>query len=96
MSKKVNFSFLVLSFPNSNAFYFQVFPSQNRECFLEGMKRIFYHMGEVPKIIRFDSLSPAIKKVLPNGERELTEEFKRFVLHYGFECEFCNPASGNE
>src|SRR5690606_28755052 len=30
--------YLVLSFPNSNAFYFQVFPSQNRECFLEGLK----------------------------------------------------------
>lgn len=96
MGKKVDLSFLVLSFPNSNAFYFQVFPSQNRECFLEGMKRIFHHMGEVPKIIRFDNLSPAVKKVLPNGKRELTEEFKRFVLHYGFECEFCNPASGNE
>jgi transposase len=25
--------FLVVSFPNSNSFYFQVFPSQNKECF---------------------------------------------------------------
>ncbi|WP_417851964.1 Mu transposase domain-containing protein, partial [Ureibacillus thermophilus] len=38
----------------------------------------------------------AVKTILPNGERELTETFQRFVLHYGFECEFCNPASGNE
>ena len=37
-----------------------------------------------------------LKKVLPNGERQLTEEFQNFVLHYGFECEFCNPNSGNE
>jgi len=88
--------YLVLSFPNSNAFYFQVFPSQNKECFLEGLKRIFHHMGGVPKTIRFDNLSAAVKKVLPNGERQLTEEFQNFVLHYGFECEFCNPNSGNE
>ena len=53
-------------------------------------------MGGVPKTIRFDNLSPAVKKVLPNGERQLTEEFQNFVLHYGFECEFCNPNSGNE
>jgi hypothetical protein len=53
-------------------------------------------MCGVPKAIRFDNLSPAVKKILPNGERHLTEEFQNFVLHYGFECEFCNPASGNE
>lgn len=88
--------FLVVSFPNSNSFYFQVFPSQNRECFLEGLKRVFHHMGRVPKTIRFDNLAPAVKKVLPNGERQLTEEFQNFVWHYGFECEFCNPGSGNE
>ena len=88
--------YLVVSFPFSNAFYFQVFPSQNKECFLEGMKRVFHHMGGVPKTMRFDNLSPAVKKVLPNGERHLTEEFQNFVLHYGFEYEFCNPNSGNE
>lgn len=88
--------YLVLSFPQSNGFYFQVFPSQNKECFLEGMKRIFHHMGSVPKTIRFDNLSAAVKKILPNGERQLTEEFQNFVLHYGFQCEFCNPNSGNE
>ena len=92
----INLPFLVLSFPNSNAAYVQVMPSQNRECFLEGLKRMFHYMGRVPRTIRFDNLSPAVKKILPNGERELTEEFQRFVLHYGFECEFCNPASGNE
>ena len=94
--EQITLPYLVLSYPYSNAFYFQIFPSQNRECFLEGLKRIFHHMGGVPKTIRFDNLSAAVKKVLPNGERQLTEEFQNFVLHYGFECEFCNPNSGNE
>ncbi|KKB43117.1 Mobile element protein [Bacillus thermotolerans] len=94
--EQITLPYLVLSFPYSNSFYFQVFPSQNKECFLEGLKRIFHHMGGVPKRIRFDNLSTAVKKVLPNGERQLTEEFQNFVLHYGFECEFCNPNSGNE
>lgn len=94
--EEITLPYLVLSFTYSNAFYFQVFPSQNRECFLEGLKRIFHHMGGVPKTIRFDNLSAAVKKILPNGERQLTDEFQNFVLHYGFECEFCNPNSGNE
>lgn len=88
--------YLTLSFPYSNAFLFQVFPSQNRECFLQGLADMFDFLGGVPHTIRFDNLAPAVKKVLPNGERELTEEFERFVAHYGFRYEFCNPGSGNE
>ena len=58
----IDLPYLVMSFPYSNAFYFQVFPSQNTECFLEGLKRIFHHMGGVPKTIRFDNLSAAVKE----------------------------------
>ncbi|KGA96737.1 integrase [Alkalihalobacillus alcalophilus ATCC 27647 = CGMCC 1.3604] len=94
--EQVTLPYLVLSYPYSNSFYFQVFPSQKMECFLEGMKRIFHHVGSVPKVIRFDNLSAAVKKVLPNGERQLTESFENFVSHYGFHYEFCNPGSGNE
>lgn len=94
--KEVIRHYLVLSFPYSNAFLFQVFQSQNRECFLQGLADMFDSLGGVPHTIRFDNLAPAVKKVLPNGERELTEEFERFVAHYGFRYEFCNPGSGNE
>lgn len=92
----IELPFLVMSFPFSNTFYYQVFPSENTECFLEGLQRIFMRLGNVPKTIRFDNLSPAVVKIHNNGERDLTNSFERFVLHYGFEAEFCNPGSGNE
>ncbi|NGP46021.1 IS21 family transposase [Bacillaceae bacterium SIJ1] len=94
--KDIVLPYLVLSFPYSNAFLFQVFPAQNRECFLQGLTNMFTELGHVPQVIRFDNLSPAVKKVLPNGERQLTDVFARFVAHYGFRYEFCNPGSGNE
>lgn len=94
--KVVDLPYLVLSFPYSNAFLVQVFESQNQDCFLEGLKRFFHHLEGVPRRIRFDNLSPAVKKILPQGRRELTEGFERFALHYGFEYEFCNPGAGNE
>ena len=94
--KEVVRPYLVLSFPYSNSFLFQVFPSQNRECFLQGLANMFSELQGVPHTIRFDNLSPAVKKVLPHGERELTDEFQRFVSHYGFQYEFCNPNSGHE
>src|SRR5690625_5285795 len=95
-SEIIDLPYLVLSFPYSNCFYFQVFPSENTECLLEGLQRMFRHMGGVPKTIRFDNLTPAVKKIFSKGERELTDTFDRFVLHYGFQYEFCNPAKGNE
>ena len=87
---------LTISFPHSNMGYTQAFPSQNQECLLEGMKRIFEHMGGVPPRLRFDNMTTAVAQVLRGTERFLTEGFSRFMLHYRFQAEFCNPASGNE
>ncbi len=95
-SEVIELPYLVMSFPYSNTFYFQVFPSENTECLLEGLQRMFHHMGGVPRVIRFDNLSPAVKKIRAKGERDLTDVFERFVLHYGFTYEFCNPGKGNE
>ena len=41
-------------------------------------------------------MSTAVVRVLRDGERELTDGFTRFMLHYRFRAEFCNPAAGNE
>ncbi|NCB24117.1 MAG: IS21 family transposase [Bacteroidia bacterium] len=87
---------LTISFPNSNKGYTQTFPSQNQECLLEGMKRVFEHIGGVPPRLRFDNMSTAVVQVLKGTERVLTDGFIRFMLHYRFQADFCNPAAGNE
>lgn len=103
---------LILAFPYSNAGWMQVFPSENQECLLEGLKRIFYHIGGVPHSLRCDkgvrnapvehfsqhalACSTAVAQVLQGRERVVSEGFRRFMLHHRFQAEFCNPASGNE
>ena len=87
---------LTISFPHSDVGHTQAFPSQNQECLPEGMKRIFEHMGGVPRRLRFDNMTTAVAQVLRGTERSLTDGFSRFMLHYRFQAEFCNPASGNE
>lgn len=87
---------LTVSFPYSNKGYTQAFPSQNQECLLEGMKRIFEYIDGVPIRLRFDNMTTAVAQVLKGTERILTEGFTRFMLHYRFQADFCNPASGNE
>lgn len=55
---------LTISFPNSNKGYTQTYPSQNQECLLEGMKRVFEHIGGVPPRLRFDNMSTAVVQCL--------------------------------
>jgi hypothetical protein len=74
----------------------QLFKSANQECLLEGMKAIFEHIGGVPTAIWFDNMSTAVKKIKGYGERDLTKGFLRFMMHYGFQSNFCNPNSGHE
>lgn len=87
---------LTISFPNSNKGYTQAFPSQNQECLLTGMQRIFEHIGGVPPRLRFDNMTTAVAQVLEGTERVLADGFMRFKLHYRFQADFCNPRSGNE
>lgn len=87
---------LVVSFPYSNAAYSQLCNSQNQECLLEAMQRIFEHAGGVPTRILFDNMSTAVAKILPKRQRKLADGFSRFVLHHRFNAVFCNPNKGQE
>lgn len=87
---------LTMSFPFSNKAFCQIFGGENQQCLLQGMKNIFEYIGKVPYRIVFDNLSTAVAHMGTGHNRILTEGFKRFMLHYGFEADFCNGASGWE
>lgn len=89
-------NYLNISFPYSNGGYTQLFKSENQECLLDGLKSIFEHIGRVPRAIWFDNMTTAVKRIKTQGERDLTQGFLRFMMHYGFNSNFCNPNSGNE
>jgi transposase len=87
---------LILSFPYSNAGFAYPLPSENTECFLEGLKQLFHQAGGVPTYLRIDNLSAAVVSIGKGEKRTYTENFIRFKCHYGFEVQPCNPASGHE
>jgi len=88
--------YLTLSFPYSNGGYIQLFKSQNQECLLEGLKAIFEYIGGSPREIWFDNASTIVKEIQRDGGRDLNKGFQRFMLHYNFLSNFCNPNSGHE
>ena len=87
---------LALTMPHSDAKFVQLYKGQTFECLAQGLMNIFNHIGFVPTIIRFDNMSTAVKAIKAYGEREVTDNFRRLQCHFGFESNFCNPASGNE
>ncbi|MFD2706766.1 IS21 family transposase [Salibacterium lacus] len=88
---------LIMSLPYSNGGYAVPLPSENQECFLEGLKTLFEQLGAVPRKIRIDNLAAAVVKARgTHGETVFTESFEHFALHYGFEPEACNARRGNE
>jgi hypothetical protein len=75
---------------------FQVFKSENQECLLTGLKRIFEHIGGVPIRVKRDNMSTAVAQILEGSERLITDGFYRFMLHHRFQADFCTPAKGYE
>lgn len=65
---------LILSFPHSNAGFSYLLPSENTECFLEGVKQLFHQIGGVPTHLRIDNLAAAVISQL---ERVINEPIRK-------------------
>lgn len=86
--------YLVLSFPQSNTGWVQGFLGETAECLCQGLMDVFEHIGGAPPRLVIDNATAAGRRI---GELvRMTQLFKRFQAHYGFQVTFCNPNSGNE
>lgn len=86
----------VTSLPYSNRFFANGYYSCAFESFADGSMKAFENFNGVAKKYRLDNFSPAVVSILKGKNREVTKKFAEFQEHYGFEQDFCNPASGHE
>jgi transposase len=93
---RIKCHFLVVRMCYSAKLFVYPAPNQTREALLEGLMRSFDFFGGVPRVLWFDNLTPAVRRVLAGRDRELQHGFAVFKAHYGFEAEFCRPSRGNE
>ena len=87
--------FAMRSMASGGAFHVAYYHA-TQQAFLEAHELAFRYFGGVFKLLRYDNLKSAVKKILRGHQREETERFIAFRSHWGFETEFCNPARGNE
>ena len=80
----------------SGGAYHRAYTHATQQAFLEAHERAFRYFDGVFKLLRYDNLRSAVKKILRGYRREETSRFIAFRSHWRFQSEFCNPARGNE
>src|SRR6266704_4572852 len=67
-----------------------------QQAFLEAHELAFAYFGGVFRLLRYDNLKSAVKKVLRGHQREETTRFIAFRSHWRYESDFCTPAEPHE
>lgn len=80
----------------SGAAFHRAYPRATQQAFLEAHEAAFAFFGGVFKILRYDNLKSAVKKILRGYRREETARFIAFRSHWGYESQFCTPGEGHE
>jgi transposase len=83
------------SMASGGAFH-RAYPRATQQAFLEAHEAAFNYFGGVFRVLRYDNLGSAVRKILRGREREETIRFIAFRSHWGFETSFCTPGRGNE
>src|SRR4051794_17890470 len=80
----------------SGAAFHRAYPRATQQAFLEAHEHAFAYFGGVHRVLRYDNLTSAVRKVLRGHRREETVRFVAFRSHWRFEAQFCPPAAGHE
>jgi transposase len=87
--------FCMRSMASGGAFH-RAYPHATQQAFLEAHELAFAWFGGVFRVLRYDNLKSAVKKILRGHQREETSRFIAFRSHWGFASEFCTPGEGHE
>jgi transposase len=87
--------FSLRSMASGGAFH-RAYPRATQQAFLEAHELAFAYFGGVFRVLRYDNLTSAVKKVLRGYRREESARFIAFRSHWQFQAEFCTPSAPQE
>ena len=93
--RRKTYQFCMRSMASGGAFH-RAYPHANQQAFLEAHELAFAYFGGVFRVLRYDNLRSAVKKILRGHQREETVRFLAFRSHWRFAAEFCTPGEGHE
>ena len=80
----------------SGAAFHRAYHRATQQAFLEAHEHAFDYFGGVFRILRYDNLRAAVKKIVRGFRREETARFLAFRSHWRFQSEFCTPYEAHE
>ncbi len=80
----------------SGAAFHRAYLHATQQAFLEAHEAAFAYFGGVFRLLRYDNLASAVRKILHGHRREETVRFVAFRSHWRFAAEFCTPGEGHE
>jgi transposase len=80
----------------SGAAFHRAYLHATQQAFLEAHEQAFAYFGGVFRVLRYDNLASAVRKILRGYRREETARFVAFRSHWRFAAEFCTPGEGHE
>jgi transposase len=80
----------------SGAAFHRAYLHATQQAFLEAHEHAFAYFGGVFRVLRYDNLASAVRKILRGYRREETARFVAFRSHWRFAAEFCTPGEGHE
>lgn len=93
--RRTAYHFSMRSMASGGAFHVAYYHA-TQQAFLEAHEQAFHYFGGVFRLLRYDNLKSAVKKILRGHQRVETERLIAFRSHWGFQTDFCNPARGHE
>jgi transposase len=80
----------------SGAAFHRAYRCATQQAFFEAHELAFAYFEGVFRVLRYDNLTSAVKKILRGQQRELTARFIAFRSHWQYRAEFCTPGEGHE
>jgi transposase len=80
----------------SGAAFHRAYHRATQQAFLEAHEQAFGYFQGVFRLLRYDNLKSAVKKILRGFRREETARFIAFRSHWRFQSDFCTPAEPHE
>src|SRR5579862_5120524 len=80
----------------SGAAFHRAYHRATQQAFLEAHEHAFSFFQGVFRVLRYDNLKSAVKKILRGYRREETARFIAFRSHWRFTSEFCSPYEAHE
>ena len=85
--------FAMRSMGSGDAFH-RAYTNATQQALLEAHELAFDYFGGVFKKLRYDNMSSVVKKILRGRQRIETDKIIAFRSHWGYESDYCTPASG--